>query len=236
MARGKQVKRQAEAEKFAHMLFREEACRSVGIPYVRYPVPIDKFCAGVGEERKVAVEDLLLGLMQWLDVTDELDPPLAIARQILDTHYPADGKQQGSCVLEDENGVRSSFYIEPIRMDEPLVAWQREDHIFAFAQPSHTVPGRAAIGAPGVFSESVARSILGHAMTSFMQEPYDSYVGLQHSVGRTAAYYARDAGRTALMPWDSGLETPIGLLSPGKIDWLAPNQVAILVGLANGYC
>ncbi len=102
---------------------------------------------------------LILGLMDWLDVTEDPDPALRTLQQMLDRHYPADGRTCGRCHFLDEHGVDRVFHAGSIELDLPLVAWQRRDWIIAVAQPSTEV-GRLVVGAPQPISLSTALRIL----------------------------------------------------------------------------
>lgn len=180
------------------------------------------------------VDDLILGLMDWLDVTDEPGPALVTLRQLLDRHHPADQRKSGRCRFVDEQGVDRVFHAGSIELDQPLVAWQRRDWIIAAAQPS-TEAGRLVVGAPQPISLNTALRILSVSMLNYMGEPFDSFVGAQTACGSTAAFYRWEAGEVTPTRWDDGLEADAKDSFQGDLPWLPPNQLAMQVAIAAGY-
>jgi hypothetical protein len=191
------------------------------------------------------VDDLIYGLMDWLDVTDDPEPALATLRLILDRHFPPDGRLSARCRFLDEIGVDRILHVGPIDSDEDVVAWQRRSWIIALAQPSQEEEGRMVVGAPAPISLNVAQRILSLGMTSFMMEPFDSYIGAQTMSRSTSAVYAWEAGEVTTCHWEYGLGNRVegdhivdcsdevdSLPSDG---WLAANQLAMQVANAAGY-
>lgn len=183
------------------------------------------------------VDDLILGLMDWLDVTDEPEPALETLRQLLDRHYPFDGRETARCRFLDEHSVDRIFHAGRILPDRPLVTWQRRDWIIAAAQPA-TEPGRMVVGAPQPITLNTALRILSASILNYMSEPFDSFAGAQTSCGSTAVFYLWDAGEVTPVRWDDGLdgEARASVDRPEANDrWLPPNQLAMQVAIAAGY-
>lgn len=183
------------------------------------------------------VDDLILGLMDWLDVTDEPEPALKTLRQLFDRHYPSDGRETARCRFLDEHGVDRIFHVGRILPDRTLVAWQRRDWIIAAAQPA-AEPGRVVVGAPQPISLKAALRILSVSVLNYMGEAFDSFVGAQTSCGSTAVFYLWEAGEVTPVRWDDGLDGE----ALASIDrraahdrWMPPNQLAIQVAIAAGY-
>lgn len=189
------------------------------------------------QQRTYQADDLILGLMDWLDVTDDPQPALDTLRLLLDRHYPFDGQQTGHCCFRDEHGVDRIFHAGRIDPTQPLVTWQRRDWIIAGAQPSHE-PGRMLVGAPGPISLHTARCILSLSLPSYMGEPFDSFEGARTSCGRTAVFYSWERGEVTPIRWDDGLDgEALASLSgdASDVSWLPPNQLAMQVAIAAGY-
>lgn len=183
------------------------------------------------------VDDLILGLMDWLDVTDDPEPPLKVLRQLLDRQYPPDGRSSARCRFLNEHDVDRVFHAGPINLAEPLVAWQRRDWIIAMAQRSPE-PGRMLVGAPGPISLNTALRMLSLAVVSYMGEPFDSFAGALTSCANTAAFYRSEAGEVTPIGWDDGLDNHAQesmWLTSHDGRWLPPNHVAMQVAIAAGY-
>ena len=184
----------------------------------------------LGEDGRYSANDLTLGLMDWLDVTDLPEFALETLRRLLDRHYPADGRTSGRCRFLDENGGDHIFHAGPVEVAEPLVAWQRRDWIIAMAQRS-TESGRIVVGAPAPITLDTARRILSQSILTFMGEPFDSFVGAQSSAGSTGAFYRWDAGVVAPIAWNDGLDHR-GTESFGELRGVAVAQPARVSGRA----
>lgn len=184
------------------------------------------------------VDDLILGLMDWLDVTDQPRPAIHTLRTLLDRHYPSDGHPTGRCCFRDEHGVDQVFHAGKVDPAQPMVTWQRRGWIIAAAQPSHE-SGRMVVGAPGPISLATANRILSLSVTDYMGEPFDSFEGARTSCGRTTAFYHWEWGEVTPIRYDEGLngasdegDPRPALVSPA---WLPPNQLAMQVAIAAGY-
>jgi hypothetical protein len=82
-----------------------------GIPERGCRVRISAFEEMIARGGSNDVDELIHGLMDWLDVTDDPAPALDTLRLILDRHYPSDGRDHATCRFADENGVNRSFVI-----------------------------------------------------------------------------------------------------------------------------
>jgi hypothetical protein len=181
------------------------------------------------------VNDAIVGLMDWLDVTDEPAPALHTLQKLLNRHYPADGRPSGRCRFADEQGVDRIFHVGEIDIQQPLVAWQRRDWIIALSQPS-AEPGRMVVGAPQPITLKTALRILSQSMLSYMGEPFDSFIGAHTSGGSTAVFYLWDAGEVTPIRWDDGLDAEKrASVADWAPTWLPGNQLAAQVAIAAGY-
>jgi hypothetical protein len=190
-------------------------------------------------------DDLILGLMDWLDVTDDPMPAAATLRQMLGRHYPPDGRGHATCHFVDEHGFRRRFGVGLVDLSSALVAWQRDGLVFAVGQASSHEPGRMVIAAPLPLPLKAARLILALAAETDMKAPFDSFDGAVTVSGRTANFYAWEAGELATCHWPEGLgmrqregtlvdcRHELHPLPPD--DWIAPNQVAMMIAVAAGY-
>ena len=190
------------------------------------------------------IEQLIHGLMDWLDVTNDPGPALQTLRQLLDRHYPDDGRSHARCRFAPEAGGDFIFDIASrLECSGPLVAWQRRQWVIALAAAGEDA-GRMMVGAPAPISLSVAQSIHGHSIMNFMLEPFDSFEEARASSIKTGSYYSWDAGQATLVDWNCGLGLTTRddelvensmLVRPPETGWLAPNQLAIQVAIAEGY-
>ena len=183
-------------------------------------------------------DDLIRGLMDWLDVTDEPLPALTTLRMLLDRHYPADHRSSGRCCFVDEQGMERMFHVGTVDWRQPLIAWQRREWIIAAGQPS-TAQGRIIIGAPGPLSLKTAQKILSISMLGYMGEPFDSFEGGLTAASGTGVFYLWERGEVTPTRWDHGLDEQAlkSLHSPGTtLSWLPSNQLAMQVAIAANYC
>lgn len=222
-----------DIDDFAELRFKPGTWKKKGIPEEGCRVRLAAFERIVEQQGMCGIDDLILGLMDWLDVTGEPDLALTTLRQLLDRHYPPDGQTMGRCHFVDEEGVESIFHVGAIDLAAPQVAWQRRDWIIAAAQPC-AEPGRMLVGAPGPISSNTALRILALSTTSYMGEPFDSWIGALTSCERTAVFYLWEAGNVTPIRWDDGLDQS-ALASLPHSEWLSPNQLAIQVAIAGGY-
>jgi hypothetical protein len=226
-----------DADEFVELRFKPGCWEQSGIPEVGCRIRQSALERLLEQQGSYDVEDLILGLMDWLDVTDEPEPALATLRQLLDRHYPADGRTSARCRFAVEDGGDRLFHAGGIDPARPSVAWQRGDWIIAAGQRS-IEPGRMVVGAPGPISLKTALRIFSLAMLDFMGEPFDSFVGAQASCASTAAVYLWEAGEVTPVRWDDGFDT----YARASLDrftreggWLVPNQLAMQVAIAAGY-
>lgn len=179
-------------------------------------------------------DDLILGLMDWLDVTEDPEPAIATLQQILDRHYPWDGRTCGRCHFVDEHGADRVFHAGRVDPRLPLVAWQRRDWIIAAAQPS-SEPGCLVVGAPQPLTLNTAQRILSTSVQCHMGEPCDSFVSAQTVCTSNAVFYRWEAGEVTPTRWDEGLDAGARGSLSNKAGWLPPNQLAIQVAIGAGY-
>lgn len=190
------------------------------------------------------VEQLIHGLMDWLDVTDDPAPVLGTLRQVLDRHYPDDGRSHARCRFAPEDGGDYIFDVAgKIDCSAPVVAWQRGHWVIAIGAASKE-PGRMVVGAPAPISLNVAKSIHGHSLLNFMLAPFDSFEAARATSSKTGSYYSWEAGQATIIDWSYGLGLTMRhgeliadeeLARPSETGWLAPNQLAIQVAIAEGY-
>ena len=78
-----------------------------------------------------------------------------------------------------------------------------------------------------------------------MLEPFDSFSGAVAMSGKTGNFYAWQAGAAATGHWPHGLgrrmqkgqiiDCSDELYELPQAGWMAPNQIAMMVGIAAGY-
>ncbi len=226
-----------DVDAFIELRFKPGSWKASGIPEVGCRVRISTLDRLLQQQGASYINELILGLMDWLDVTDQPAPALLTLRRLLNRHHPEDGYQTGRCCFRDEYGVDRTFHVGPIELSLPLVTWQRRDWIVAAAQPSAEA-GRIVVGAPQPISLKTALHILSVAHLNDMGEPFDSFVGAQTSCGRTGTFYSWEVGEVTPIRWDAGLdEDASASLKRGRPEavWLPPNQLALQVAIAAGY-
>jgi hypothetical protein len=213
-------------EEFQELRFKPEAARLRGVPpqgcWVRRGA-LERLISRGGAITSI---DLILGLMDWLDVTSDPKDALHNLQMLLDRHYPAQGATTARCQFVDEHGQERVCHVGAIDCTQPLVTWQRSDWIIAAAQPSEE-RGRFRVGAFGPISLKVARSILAHSLTREMGQPIDSFAALKRSSRSAPDYYAWERGAVSLVARDQPC-SPAG-------GWLAPNQLISLLAIAGGF-
>lgn len=230
---------------FAELRMKPGIWATHGIPergcWIRANALEEMLAAGGGYD----ADELIYGLMDWLDVTDDPLPAFATLGKLLDRHYPPDGRTHATCHFADEAGVDRRFLIGAVETGSALVTWQRDNLIFALGQASTAEPGRIVIAAPRPLPLTAALRILGLGMKTFMTEPFDSFQGAITMSGATGNFYAFERGELTTCYWPHGLgirerngqvedcSDEIHPLPPAG--WLAPNQIAMLVGIAAGY-
>lgn len=231
-----------KAGEFAELRFKPGTWLRRGIPergcWIRTTM-LERLLAGSGAYE---IDDLIYGLMDWLDVTNQPEPALTNLQLMLDRHYPADGKARARCHFAGDAGPDYIFHaVTNLDCIGPTVSWQRGLWVIAVARASDE-PGRMAVAAPGPLSLHVADSIFAYSMTSYMLEPYDSFAGAWASCGRTANFYRLERGQVTTNCWEHGLgiREQDGQLvrdpaySPFTT-WLPPRQLAMQVAIAAGF-
>lgn len=222
---------------FIELGFKPDSWEARGVPEVGCHIRLSDLVRLLQKQGAYLVDELILGLMDWLDVTDQPAPALQALSRLLDRHYPADGHQSGRCCFRDEHGMDRTFRVGPIELGLPLVTWQRRHWIIAAAQPS-TESGRIVVGAPQPTSFRTALRILSVSVLDYMGEPFDSFAGARTSCGKTGAFYSWEVGDVTPIHWDAGLDKDARTsLKRGRSEaqWLPPNQLAVQVAIAGGY-
>ena len=233
-----------KAAEFMELRFKSGMWESHGVPEAGCRLRTEAMERIIASGGTYQIEQLIHGLMDWLDVTDDPEPALGTLQQMLDRHYPDDGRGHARCHFAPEEGGEYIFNVaRKIACDRPLVTWQRRQWIIALGAASNE-PTRMIVGAPAPISLQVAQSILGHSLTSFMLEPFDSYEGARATSRKTGSYYGWAAGQATLIDWDHGLGLTMRdgelaedeeLVRPPNGGWLPPSQLAIQVAIAGGY-
>ena len=233
-----------EAAGFMELRFEPGMWASQGVPEAGCRMRTEAMERIIANGGAYQIEQLIYGLMDWLDVTDDPKPALETLRLILDRHYPDDGHSHARCQFAPEEGGEYIFHAaRSIDCASPMVAWQRRQWIIALGTASKE-HGRMVVGAPAPVSLQVARSILGHSLTTFMLEPYDSYSGARATSSKTGSYYSWEAGQATVIDWEFGLGLTLrdhelveeeNLAKPPLTGWLPPNQLAIQIAVAEGY-
>lgn len=234
-----------EADEFVMINLKERACLEQRIPHVEYPVHRESLDAILQEGGQLSIEILMRGLMQWVDVTDDAFSALTTLRLIMDEHFPPDGEGEGSSQLVDEEGIVHRFRVGSIDFGKPVVTWQRNDLALAFGQASLIEPGRMVVAAPKAISATVAESVVAHSILSYMLEPFDSILGVRSTADSNGSAYKALAGKTYPADWflgygisvNGGPDNPVESFHdfPPQSEWLAPNQVAVMVAIGAGY-
>lgn len=235
-----------DIDTFVELRFKPGAWENNGIPLKGCRIRTSTFETIVQRGGSFEVDDVIYGLMDWLDVAEDPAPALDILRMILDRHFPPDERTSAKCKFQDEHGLEQTFHIGPVNIAGDVIAWQRLGWVIALAQACAEEPGRIVVAAPAPISLRVAQRILALGQTSFMMEPYDSYIGAKTMSGSTANCYAWEAGEATTCHWQYGLGKRVeaneiidcldeldGL--PEEKNWLPPNQLAMMVAIASGY-
>ncbi len=230
---------------FMELKFKPGSWEKNGIPSEGCRVRTATFERLMDQGGSYEIDDLIYGLMDWLDVAEDPRPALKTLRMILDRHFPPDGRTSARCRFQDEQGIDRIFRVGPVDPSADVVAWQRRSWVIALAGPDEEEPGRIVVAAPGPISLSVAQRILALGLTCFMMEPFNSYIGAQTMSRSTAAVYAWKAGEATTCHWEYGLGKRVDgreiVDCSGELDdlpkdgWLAPNQLAMMVAIAAGY-
>lgn len=226
-----------DISEFVELKFKPGTWEKAGIPEQGCRIRQSTLEKLLQQKGSYETDDLILGLMDWLDVTDEPAPALETLTNLLDRHYPPDGRVTARCRFLDEFGVDRIFHAGSVDLEQPLVAWQRREWIIAAAQPAEEA-GRMIVGAPRPISLDTALRILSVSMLNYMEEPFDSYVGAYTTSGSTAVFYHWEAGRVTPTRWDDGLDDAARASFGGpdwNSSWLPPNQLAMQVAIAAGY-
>lgn len=233
---------QAEADQFVELLFKPASLAERGLPSGPYPIrreALDRLIASGGD---LPTEAIVRGLMDWLDVTDDPRQATDMIHEILRVHCPDDGKRGASCTFQNEYGQLHRLLLGDVDTQGPLVAWQRRNWLMMVAAPSAVEPGRFLVAAPRAISSQTAQAVVDLSCPIYMGEPTDSFAMALASSRGTSSFYSWERGQTTLIEWEHGLGATMidgtiqhrPNLLPGD-DWLAPNQLAILVAIGADY-
>ena len=229
-------------DEFIELRFKARCWDLIGIPERGCRIRQSSLEQARARGGRILPVDLIKGLMDWLDFTDDVAPALMTLRQLLNRHYPPERQAHARCHFVDEHGTDRLFLAGRVNPERPLVAWQRREWIVALAQPA-VETSRMVVAAPQPLSLDAARSILAHSTCNYMNEPYDSFRGAQTSAGGTGAFYGWIEGAVTPIRWDDGLDTHT-LAQLGKLGsmpssnspwWLSTNQLAVQVAIAGGF-
>jgi hypothetical protein len=234
-----------EAGEFIELALKPGSWERHGIPEQGCWIRSSSFAKALSKGGASDADDLIHGLMDWLDVTDDPLPAIATLRQLLDRHYPPDGRCSATCHFADETGGDRRLLVGEIAKGAELVSWQRDGLAFALGQASTSEPGRIVIAAPFPLPLSAALRILALAKQTDMEAPFDSFHGGVTMSGATTNFYAWERGELTTCHWPHGLgmrkrgdqilDCSHELYPLPEAGWLAPNQIAMLVAIAAGY-
>lgn len=235
---------QKGADDFMEMRLKPGSWERHGIPENGCRIRSREFQRIVADGGNLQPDDVIRGLMDWLDVTDEPEGPSELLRAIMDRHYPADGNAHARCNILDEHGIERIFHVGAIDCKSPVVSFNRRHWTIAVAAPAQE-PGRMVVGAPGPLSLETALRILAFSHLASHGEPFDSFGGARAHAQKTSQFYAWDRGAVTTIYWDYGLGLRMvdGELlydgdafepQPAAAHWLAPNQLAWMVAIAAG--
>lgn len=234
--------RQSEADEFVELRLKPAVLAERRLPDGAYPIRRETLESLIASGGDVQIHDMLRGLMDWLDVTDEPEQATDMIRQILRMHFPDDGEREASCTFQSEDGHLHRFLIGEVDANKPLVAWQRCDWLMMIGTPSVVEPGRLLVAAPRPMSCNAAQSIVRLSTTTWMGGILDSYAAALMISGGTPDITSQARGQLELVGWEHGLGANMidGKLhhAPNLLpdhEWLAPNQVAILVAIGADY-
>jgi hypothetical protein len=232
------------ADEFMELRLKPGSWDRHGIPEEGCRIRASVFEKIVGQGGNLRVEDVIRGLMDWLDVTDEPNEPSRLLRTLMDRYYPADGRAYARCDFELEVGVTLSVRLGAIDCKSPVVSFNRRQWTIAVAAPAED-PGRIVVAAPGTLTLETALRILEFSHLRAQGEPFDSFAGLRAHSQKTSQFYAWQWGSVTTIDWNHGLGLRMvdGELLydsdayhplPSAELWLAPNQLAWMLAIAAG--
>lgn len=234
--------RQSEADEFVELHLKPAVLAERGLPDGAYPIRRETLESLIASGGDVQIHDMLRGLMDWLDETDEPEQATDLIREILRVHFPDNGERKASCTFQSEYGHLHRFLIGKVDPSAPVIAWQRRQWLMMVAAPSTAEPGRLLVAAPRAISRRTAQSVVNLSCPIYMGEPTDSFAMAVASSRGTSSVYSWERGQTTLIGWEYGLGARIidGELrhAPNLLpdhEWLAPNQLAVLVAIGADY-
>lgn len=217
-------------DEFMQLRFKAGTWERRGIPEVGCWMRTTQLEQMLASQAELHPSDVIYGLMDRLDETDEPEPVLATLRRLLDRHFPDDGRKSGRCLFQDEDATLRVFHaVSAIDFTGRGVAWQRQNWVIALAQPSSEA-GRMAVGAPGPISLRVAQEVLALSVLKEREKSFDSFQeAIAVSQSSASAFWIESAA--AAVYWQHGLEQ--AQIVAG--DWLPPKQLAAMVAIASAH-
>ncbi|WP_221796344.1 hypothetical protein [Aquisediminimonas sediminicola] len=234
-----------DVDAFTWLQFTSAALEAMELPLGKYPIRTSRMEESIQRGGNLSVPDLMRGLMDWMDVTDDPVSTSHSLRQILDRYFPDNGETAPSFTFENEHGGKFRFGLGIVDQAQPLVAWQRRQWVVAIGCPRKIEPGRMTLAAPGPITLRVAQSIIGHAALIDIGGPIDSYETARASSRRTGSFYNWESTAATIVDWEFGyaITDRDGVLEPNDAmvalppahEWLCPHQLATLIAIGNGY-
>ena len=238
-----ELPRGIEADQFAWLQFKPEMLAQQNIPTTAYPIRKCNFDQLIASGGVISIVDIVHGLMDWLDITNNPNPVCQTLRQILDQHFPPSLETSAGCNFQTDKLVQYRFRIGPVDAASPVVTWERQQWVVAIGCASDIEPGRLNIAALGPISLQTARSIFNHCQLLENGEPKDSFLAARLSSAKLRNLSKRDAGGVTIVAWDYGYgnhghanfeaRETYPLSTEGH--WLTPNQTASMIAIGNGF-
>lgn len=152
-----------QAKRFVWLKFKADFLWHGSFPLTSYPIEVSCLDNLLARGGLISIEDIIRGLMCWMDVVNDPQPSCEILRQILRHHYPPSPEMHAGCEFQDEHQTRYRLRLGPIAAKTPIVAWQRGPWVAAIGCPSKIEPERLKIAAPRPITMNTAKSILSHS-------------------------------------------------------------------------
>lgn len=230
---------------FIWLHFKPEMMRQLNIPSASYPMKKSSFDELIGRSGLVSASDLIRGLMSWLDVTEEPEPIWEILRKLMHLHFPPSMEKDAGCEFLTDDLSRHRFRIGPIGATVRAIGWYCGDWAAVIGCSSKVEPGRLHIAAPHPFSLRISQSIFEHSRIDCDIASDDNFRSALLQTRPASSFQEWETGKTMLVAWYQGYgateETwksngPANVrMLPAVERWLAPNQVAAMVAVGNGY-
>lgn len=241
----RELHRRGAADQFLWFQFKPEVLSQQNIPSAAYPIRTSNFDNLVGCGGTISIPDILRGLMDWLDATDDPASTWELLRQILHRHFPPSEDTNAVCRFWTGQQYFHRFRISPICKTAPSLSWQSGRWVVAIACSSEIEPKRMNIAVLEPITLQIARSIFQHARV-FLDEPDDdNYTSALLNCSPLSSIRRWHAGEMTLIAWSKGYgeitsEYPknsktIFPALPREARWLSPNQVAAMIAIGNNF-